>query len=59
MSEDQIIKEIRDFRTDYAARFGNDLSKIVQDLKKREKVSMKKTVSLQPKSIGSEKKYGS
>lgn len=59
MSEDQIIKEIHDFRAEYAAKFSNDLSKIVQDLKEREKVSKKKTVNLEPKYIGAKKKYGS
>ena len=58
MSEDQIIKEIRDFRTRYAEQFGNDLSKICQDLKEREKKSGKKAVNLEPK-YHRKKKYGS
>ncbi|OED35148.1 hypothetical protein AB833_31410 [Chromatiales bacterium (ex Bugula neritina AB1)] len=56
--EDQIIEEIRDFRARYAKQFDNDLSKICEDLKKREKSSKKKTVSLEPKYLGA-KKYGS
>ena len=51
MSEDPIVKEVREAREHHAAQFDYDLKKIAQDLKRQEQASGKKVVSLPPKSL--------
>ena len=47
--EDPIVKEVREIRDRHAARFGYDLRKIFDDLKKKEKELDRPTISLSPK----------
>jgi hypothetical protein len=49
MWKDPIVEEVRKIREEHAARFGFDLKAIYDDLKKTEKRSERKIVSLPPK----------
>ena len=49
MWKDEIVEETRKLREEYAAKFCHDLDAIYEDLKKQEKRSRRKIVSLQPK----------
>ncbi len=49
MWSDPIIEEIHQFRADHAAQFNYDLAAIVEDIKKQEKQSGKKFISLPPR----------
>ena len=49
MWEDEIVKETRRLREEYAAKFRYDLEAIYEDLKDKEKQSRRQVVSLQPK----------
>ena len=49
MWEDEIVKEVRKVRDEYAARFDYDLEAIYRDIKEQEKRSHRKVVSLSPK----------
>ena len=55
MFEDPIVKEVREIRERHAARFGYDLRKIFEDLKKKEKELNLPVVSLPPRQINSDK----
>ena len=46
MIEDPIVAEIRSYRKKHAEKFGNDLKRIVEDLREKEKKS--KHVFLNP-----------
>ena len=46
MIEDPIVEEIRSYRKKHAEKFGNDLKRIVEDLREKEKKS--KHVFLNP-----------
>ena len=46
MIEDPIVEEIRSFRKKHAEKFGNNLKRIVEDLREKEKKS--KHVFLNP-----------
>ena len=49
MWEDPIVEEIHKWRAEYAAKFNYDLDAIFADIKKREKASGRKFVSLPPR----------
>ena len=49
MMNDSIVEEVRRFRKEHAAQFGNDLNRIVDDLRKKEKESMHVQVNPGPK----------
>jgi hypothetical protein len=49
MIDDPIVEEVRRFRKEHAAQFGNDLKRIVEDLRKKEKESTHIQLSPGPK----------
>jgi len=49
MWRDPIVEEIRQLRQQYAAQFNHDLKAICQDLRKRQKKSGRKVVTLSPR----------
>ncbi|MBF0370636.1 MAG: hypothetical protein HQL52_14385 [Magnetococcales bacterium] len=49
MWSDPIVEEIHKIRKEYAARFDHDLDAMFKDLKRLERESGRKTVSLPPK----------
>ena len=51
MFQDPIVDEIRKYRKQHAEKYGNDLDKIFEALKKSEKASGKKFVSFEPKLV--------
>jgi hypothetical protein len=51
MIQDQIVQEIRKYRKEHAEKYGNDLNKIFNALKKQEKKSKRKLINLDPKLI--------
>ncbi len=52
MWKDEIVEEVRRVRDEYAAKFNYDLDAIYEDIKKQEKQSQRKVVSLPPKKVG-------
>ncbi len=56
MWEDPIVKEVRQVREAYAARFDYDLLAIYRDLKQQEKNSGRKFVSYAPRRVARAKK---
>ena len=51
MWKDEIVEEVRRVRDEYAAKFNYDLDAIYEDIKKQEKQSERKVVSLPPKKV--------
>ncbi len=51
MWKDEIVEEVRKVRDEYAAKFDYDLDAIYEDIKKQEKQSGRKIVSLPPKKV--------
>ena len=51
MWKDEIVEEVRKMRDEYAAKFDYDLDAIYKDIKKQEKKSRRKVVSLKPKKV--------
>ena len=51
MWKDEIIEEVRKVRDEYAAKFDYDLDAIYKDIKKQEKKSKRKIVSLPSKKV--------
>ncbi len=49
MIEDPIVKEIRKYRQEHTKKYGHDLNRICDALKKKEKKAGKKVVSLAPR----------
>jgi len=49
MIEDPIVKEIHDFRKKHAAKYGNELKRIVEALRKRERNSKRILLNPGPK----------
>ncbi len=49
MWKDQIVEDVRKIRKEHAEKFGYDLDSIYRDLKKHEKRSKRKVVSLPAK----------
>jgi hypothetical protein len=51
MPDDEIVAEIRKWREEYAKRFNYDLKAIFEDLRKKQRSSGSKVVSLAPKRV--------
>ncbi len=51
MIEDPIVNEVRSFRSEHAAKYGNDLKLIVEVLKKLERDSKRIVLNPEPKLI--------
>lgn len=51
MWKDSIVEDVRKIREEHAAKFNYNLDAIYQDLKKQEKSSGRKVVSLPPKGV--------
>ncbi|MHB9029046.1 MAG: hypothetical protein ACYC9O_09770 [Candidatus Latescibacterota bacterium] len=51
MYQDPIVEEVGRIRDEHAARFGYNLEAIYEDLKRAEKMSGRKVVSLPPKRL--------
>ncbi len=51
MWKDEIVEEVRRVRDEYAAKFNYDLDAIYKDIKKQEKQSQRRVVSLPPKKV--------
>jgi len=51
MIEDPIVKEIRKYRQEHSKKYGYDLNRICDALRKKEKESSKKVVNLKPRLI--------
>ncbi len=49
MIEDPIVEEIRKYRREHTEKYGYDLSRICDSLRKKEKESGKKVVNLKPR----------
>ena len=49
MIEDPIVTEVRRHRKEYAAEYGNDLKRIVEALRKRERESKRTLLNPGPK----------
>lgn len=49
MWKDEIVEEVRKVRDEYAAKFNYDLDAIYGDIKKQEKQTRRKVISLPPK----------
>ena len=47
--KDEIVDEVRRVREAYAAQFGYDLRRIVEDLRRRERESGREYINLPPK----------
>nr|VFK42345.1 MAG: hypothetical protein BECKTC1821D_GA0114238_10128 [Candidatus Kentron sp. TC]VFK59159.1 MAG: hypothetical protein BECKTC1821F_GA0114240_10308 [Candidatus Kentron sp. TC] len=58
MKDDPIVEEIRRYRAEHAARYNDDLNKICDALREREKQSKKEFVRFAPKPLKL-KQYGS
>jgi hypothetical protein len=52
---DPIVEEIRQYREQYAARFGYDLAAICRDLRERQGACGREVVSRPPKMVFAEK----
>jgi len=48
MIYDPVVEEIRRFRSEHAARYGNDLVKICEALREKQKSSTRKVVNRSP-----------
>ncbi|MGI8882646.1 MAG: hypothetical protein ACR2IA_00170 [Pyrinomonadaceae bacterium] len=51
MWKDEFVEEVRKVRDEYAAKFDYDLDAIYEDIKKQEKKSKRKVVSLPSKKV--------
>lgn len=51
MWKDEIVEEVRKARDEYAAKFDYDIDAIYEDIKKQEKKSKRKVISLTPKKV--------
>lgn len=49
MWKDEIVEEVRRIRYEHAAKFNHDLKAILDDARKRQKESGRKTVSFPPR----------
>jgi hypothetical protein len=54
MIEDPIVEEIRNYRKEHAARYGNDLDRIVEALRKCERESGRIYLNPGPKMLNSQ-----
>jgi len=51
MTEDPIVEEIRRYRKEHAARYGNDLNRIVEALREKERESKHELLNPGPKPL--------
>lgn len=51
MIEDPIVEEIRRYRKAHAAKYGNDLKRIVEALRKKERLSKRALLNPGPKAL--------
>ncbi len=51
MINDPIVEEIRRYREEHAARYGNDLGRICEALRERQRNSTRKVVTRNPRQI--------
>jgi len=51
MWEDPIIEEVRKIREEHSSRFGHNLDRIYQELKRREEASGRRYVSHPPRPV--------
>ena len=51
MIEDPIVEEIRRYRKEHAAKYGNDLKRIVKALREKERKSKHKLLNPGPKTL--------
>lgn len=51
MTEDPIVEEMRRYRREHAARYGNDLAAICNALREREAKSKRKVVDRPPRML--------
>ena len=49
MINDPIVEEIRRYRAEHAARYGNDLGKIYEALRARQRNSTRKVITRNPR----------
>jgi hypothetical protein len=55
MINDPIVEEVRRYRKEHAALYGNDLNRIVEALRKKERESKRIQLNPGPKQISKEK----
>lgn len=58
MWKDPIVEEVRKIRDEHAAQFNYDLDAIYKDLKRLERESGRKTVTLKPRPVQEVRKTG-
>ena len=51
MIKDPIVEEVRNYRKEHAAKYGNNLKRIVEALRKREHISKRNLLNPGPKLI--------
>ncbi len=51
MIDDSIVEEIRRFRKEHAAQYGNDLKRIVEALREKERLSKHTFLNPRPKKL--------
>jgi predicted ATP-dependent Lon-type protease len=49
MHEDPIVAEIRKYRSEHAAKYGNDLDRICEALREQQKKSKRKIITRSPR----------
>ena len=49
MIEDPIVEEVRNYRLEHAAKYGNNLERIILDFRKKEHESKRKVLNPGPK----------
>ncbi len=55
MIEDPIVEEIRKYRKEHAARYGNDLKRIVEAFREKERQSKRPVVNFGPGTLSHSK----
>jgi len=56
MFDDPIVEEIRRYRKEHAAKYGNDIHRIFEALREQQKKSKRKVVNFGPKLLSDSKK---
>lgn len=55
MFEDPIVEEVRRYRKEHAAKYGNDVHRIFEALRENQKKSKRKVVNFGPKKLSDRK----
>ena len=55
MFDDPIVEEIRRYRREHAAKYGNDIHRICEALREKEKTSKRKIVNFGPRKLSDRK----